>query len=74
MGYTESPLADDCTGGAEHVHGDTVKQTPLVSVLTDPPTTPLLLKILRWVITPVHILFHILMFYLTAKPRQGHPT
>ncbi|KAK2155258.1 hypothetical protein LSH36_244g00012 [Paralvinella palmiformis] len=37
---TESPLPDDCTGGAEHVHGDTVEQSPLVSVLIDHPATP----------------------------------
>jgi len=36
-------LSDDWTGGAEHVHGDTVEQS-LVSVLTDSPATLLLVE------------------------------
>ncbi|KAK2154106.1 hypothetical protein LSH36_276g01035 [Paralvinella palmiformis] len=41
---TESPLPDDCTGGAEHVHGNTVDQSSLVSVLIDPPTIQVLVE------------------------------
>ncbi|KAK2147556.1 hypothetical protein LSH36_547g02013 [Paralvinella palmiformis] len=42
---TESPFPDDCTGGDEHIHGDSVEQSPLLAVLTDPPATPVLVDV-----------------------------